>query len=779
MEKIGIKLLSLLLTHSALIGGILGCRTIVNAKQRSLQQPLLHQDSNIVKTSWPSIGCWFWYKDEFEKGGYKQSIDLFEKYSPFKMLTASLRYPGDLTEPRVHDQIKDASQYAKRKGIGVVMDLDVQLTREGFYAKYPNELQQIVLLREFSLNKDSVSIIVKGKGLNDRFTNRRVPRPPVETKLLRVYCYEKEGGSIRSGTVKDISSEVMAISTTDSALVSVKPSKEDKGKTACAIVAVTLFTPDVFAPSLLSYQREILKQYANASLAGAGKDEWGFPGRIVTPTDELWYSPAMAKLYGQQRPGRNLLRDMLLMTFGETNASSERTAAINHYMQMYWQRNTEIETDFYNSVKEILGNDAMVATHPTWFPYPDNREIFKNGLSWWGAKRDVAQTDEATPFSARTALAKKMNSPIWFNMFYDKNIQSYYKEIWRAALAGGRLNYHQSPLNTLPVKPVGAPFTSLLSDSLMMAESRVSLLNYISETAPHCPVVVVFGHPAALNWSDKKHFADVGLSIVNRLWEEGYYTDLIPSSEIENGSLKINANGKIQYGPQEYDVVIYYHPEYDKRNVTSFFQKAGTSSQTLLIQVGDWTKDFEGNSFDGNTLMAESVQKIDSSLVAGYVISALQKKNIPIQTAGEENTTFGFPASIMPKASGQLTLIDGTRIFVSGERHPLGDPIIKRIDIEGIQVDIDAIGIAAVKVSRNGELEALACGGMKSIKVGKFNIDLPERLDIALIKRSSKWKGIIHNSNGVKIPAPLLNITSDWTLVRSPEIFRNPTVAKQ
>src|SRR5690606_29196052 len=136
------------------------------------------------------------------------------------------------------------------------------------------------------------------------------------------------------------------------------------------------------------YQREILQQYADAPLAGACKDEWGFPGRFAPRTNDLWYSAFMAKAYAQQRDGRDLLRDMLLMTYGETGAKADRIATINHYMEMYWKRNGEIETDYYHAIKEIFGKEAMSGTHATWFPFPGHQEIFKNGLSWWVSKRD-------------------------------------------------------------------------------------------------------------------------------------------------------------------------------------------------------------------------------------------------------------------------------------------------------------------------------------------------------------------------------------------------------
>ena len=738
-----------------------------NAIVRSTRVQLANQDSNVIKTSWPSIGCWFWFQEEFEGEGYKRFIDLHEKYAPFELLTTSLRYPGDLTDPKVHDQIKAASLYARSKGMGLVMDLDIRLARDSFKEKYPDELQQIILLREFPLHKaNTASISVKGKGYDDHYTYGRNPYEPVATKVLRVYSYSKEGGLIKSGTLKDITAAATSIATKDSVNITVDFDEADRGKTACALVAVTLYTPDVFAPHILSYQREILQQYADASLAGACKDEWGFPGRFTPQTNDLWYSSFMAKAYEQQRNGRDLLRDMLLMTYGETGAKADRIAAVNHYMEMYWKRNGEIETDYYHAIKEIFGRDAMSGTHPTWFPFPDNREIFKNGLSWWVSKRDVAQTDEATPFSVRTALAKKMWSPLWFNMYYDKDVNVYHKDIWRAALAGGRLNYH--PLWPHPIDKLT---TSLLEDSVMMAESRVKLLNYISAASPDCPVAVVFGHPAALNWNDGATFADVGLNIANGLWKEGYYTDLIPSSEIVNGSLKINADGKIQYGPQQYEAVIYYHPEYDQETVASFFNRAAAAGKTSVYRVGEWTINYNGQPFDGITAMGNAVKKADTLSAVRSVIAALQAKNILPQTKGDVHTVAGFPSSVMPKASGQLRLIDGTLIVISGEHNLMGDSINKSFQADGHTIYFDAIGVAAVRLDKKGEVEALAGGGLKSFKSESLSFDLPERTDVVLYKEKGKWKGIVQNNNGY-LPETLLSITTNWTRLSLPQIYK-------
>lgn len=740
--------------------------TASNVTARTTRVQLPNQNNNVIKTSWPSIGCWFWSAEEFEGEGYKRFLDLYEKYSPFELLTTSLRHPGDLTDPAVHDRIKAASRYARNKGMGLVMDLDIRLARDSFKQKYPNELQQIVLFRELPANEgNTATIAIKAKGYDDHYTYGRKPYEPVATQLLRAYSFKKANGMIAPGSLKDITTMATAVATTDSVHVTVNFGDAGKGWTACVLVAVTLNTPDVFAPHLLSYQRQILQQYADAALAGACKDEWGFPGRFSPQTRDLWFSPFMARWYEQQTGGRDLLKDMLLMIYGEKDAEAERTSAINHYMELYWKRNGEIETDFYHAVKAIFGENAMSGTHPTWFPFPDKREIFKNGLSWWGSKRDLAQTDEATPFSVRTALAKKMWSPLWFNMYYDKDVNVYHKDIWRAALAGGRLNYH--PLWPHPINELSA---SLLKDSLMMAESRVKLLNYISAASPDCPVALVFGHPAVLNWNDSTTFADAGLPIANDLWKEGYFTDIIPSSEIVNGSLIINAKGKIQYGPQQYKTVIFYHPQYDHEAVANFFNKAAAYGKTAIYVVGDWTKNFGGEPYDGITIMGSGIKKADASSIAATVMEELKAKAVLPQTKGEMHTVAGFPASVMPMAGGQLRLIDGTLIVVSGEQYLMGDPINQTFQASGHSVYFDAVGVAAVRLNTKGEVEALAAGGLKSFKTRHFSLELPLRTDLVLYREKGKWKGIVQGFTG-PLPEALTNITKNWVRLRWPERY--------
>lgn len=262
--------------------------------------------------------------------------------------------------------------------------------------------------------------------------------------------------------------------------------------------------------------------------------------------------------YSGQTSGRDFVRDSLLMTYGEIGRESERQAAINHFFEMRRRRNGAIEQDYYDAVKSAWGPDAVVGTHPTWWPYPDRREFKKNGLDWWIAPRDWAQTDEKTPSCVRTSLAKKWDSPVWYNMYYSPEVADYQAELWANALTGGRVDYHQ-------------------------------------------------------------------------LW---------------SAALR------------------------------------GTRSQ----------------------------------------------------------------------------FVDGTHIIVSGIEEASGGPIQQTINVDGQAVSVDAVGLVGIRMGQQGQVEALAAGGLRSLKAGDFSIELPERVDPAIWRdEQGKFKGVLQGHKG-PVPAQLAEV---------------------
>lgn len=723
----------------------------------------------------PELGMWALRDEDMSAGGFEAFLDMTGRHSAFGLLTTTLRVSKhELTWQETHTCIKDAAEYARKYGMQTAMDLDVRLARKAFMEAYPDELQGMLRLREVELgDSGESSLTVQSMVLSDHYTGLSDEKyAPVRGKLVRVYSYVTGEGGAQPGTLEDITDQCRVIKADKSEVsVAIPCSDKTRGRTACVMAQFDLLTPDVFAPHLLDFEKNLYKQYAYTGLVGVCKDEWGFPPSkegTVTHKD-YWFSRFYAQAYAQQTKGRDLVADCLLMCLGEVGRETERLWAINTYNELNYRRNGEIEDSHYRATKEVFGKDAAVCTHPTWWPNPDGHEFKKNGLDWWIATRDMTQVDEVTPYCVRTALAKKWPCPLWYNMYYSPEYENYVSEVWSAALAGGRVNYH--PL--YPLKATRAwRMGGLLTGKLMLANSRVRLLNFITKAPVDSPVAVVFGHACAMNWAGP-NYEDVGLGLTNSLWKAGYYADLIPSSEIENGSLKVGDDGCVHYGKQRYSAVVLYHPEFEKPSTAEFVKQAARG-ETALYRVGEWTRGFDGKPLPDTHAIPENVRAVKSGEECSVaVIEQLKKVGIDPNTPASRSIAWNA-ATQAPARSGVSRLMDGMRIITSAENSVEGDSIKTSVTIDGHTAAIDAVGIVGIRLSADGSLDALAAGGLKSIKVGEFGLELPDRIDIALWRDGSgEFHGVIQHPKPVKdselvVPEELMAVTKDWRKLAVP-----------
>lgn len=718
----------------------------------------------------PVIGVWNWHPGTLEPDGFKSTIDRASMHSPFNLLIPFLRFPDkEVSDDVILNQVKLAAEYAVEKNIALVPDIDVRSARRAFQLQYPDEMQGLLRVKEVELSgAEATETFVRSiDNLSDHYSGGNIPKyTSFGSKLLRVYAYKGNSEGIAPESLQDITDKCTTVFESDDSVRIALPPSTGNQTHAAVLVSFTLFYPDIFAPHLMDFQQALIRQYAGIPLAGICKDEWGFPPYFPRYADEdthdFWFSEHRAREYTMITGGRDLLSDCLLMAKEFKGKQLERQVAINHFRALSLKRNVDLEADFYNTVKEVFGPDAAVTVHPTWWPYPDENEMKKNGLDWWAVKRDWAQTDEIVPFAARTALCKKWGSPIWYNMYYTRGFSD---QVWSSALAGGRLNY--------------LGFQSLYDPELMRAESRIRLLNTISESPLDCPVAVIFGHPGAMNWAGP-HFGDVGMDLVNLFWNTGYPADLIPSSEIANGSLYMDEEGWVCYGKQRYSALVLYHPEFDKKATSEFFMNAG-KSQTSLFRMGDWTRDFYGEAIDDEIMLPVGMkEEKDYRNVYLEIMDVMRDLGIPAQTPATENldevyyTLRDFnQVSKFPPTSGYCRLIDGTIIHVAGTNNVSGDTIDVTHEINGYPVVFDAVGVAAVRLDDKGEVQALAAGGLKSFKSKHFEINLDERTDLSLwVDDKGAWRGIIQGGPD-QVPAELMEITENWDRLGLPELPGN------
>ena len=179
--------------------------------------------------------------------------------------------------------------------------------------------------------------------------------------------------------------------------------------------------------------------------------------------------------------------------------------------------------------------------------------------------------------------------------------------------------------------------------------------------------------------------------------------------------------------------------------------------------------DFEGNPFDGNVaLPKQMIAGKDTKTIISAITKVLKKQNIALQTPATRLLEgFGYVSNV-PPLQGFSRLIDGTVILISGKENPAGDVIRTKKRIGKETVHFDAVGVAAVRLDKNGQVQALAAGGLKYFKSGKVIIELKEPIDLAFWKNENgDYEGIIQGYNR-EIPEQLLAITGNWTLLKSP-----------
>ncbi len=674
---------------------------------------------------------------------FKKLIDLAAVHSHYNLFHLTMRNrQRQMTDPEVHDWWKNVVIYAKSKGFKTILDLDIRHSIPEFMKRYPGDLQQRLLLREFPLNAEGTieADIVYEQNHGDAICNPA----PLDIRLAKTYSYEKGLEGIIPESIEDIT-----CACTSKPLLYLNPAIDNprmnkevqrlscvipaagngSRRMVCVVAVVTLAYPDVFSENYLSFESDVVRQYADLPLDGIMKDECGHEG--------------------------------------------ERQGAVNHYMDMVRIRMSGIGRNCYRDGKETFGADAFIGSHETVIPYPDPREFERNGLNWWTAQRDFAQSDETTPYCCRTSMAKKFGSAIWYNQWYAPSADLYEKPLWSYALAGGRMNFHRLHPDWSNKLSQLEKYTALMSGDLQKADCRICLLNYITETPLDCPVAVIFGHPAAMNWAAST-YEDVGMGLSDAFWKAGYYADLIPSSEFNEGVLRIGEDGLIHFGKQRYSAVVLYNPEFENPAVAEFFRTAAKGG-TFLAYMGAWTKDFNGNPFDGKTNLPKNMVLFnDITTCADETIAELKKRKVEPQTPAtvtfQKWVGMGGTSMALP-SKGRSRLIDGTVLLIAGEACIPGDPIRETVEVDGHSVRFDAVGVAAVRLNDNGELVAMAAGGLKSFHGGGLKINLETHIDLAIWKgKAGKWQGILQDYDG-PLPEALKVLGADWSRLSVPKSF--------
>ena len=755
----------------------------------------------------PDFGCFWGFSVDGDD--YRTLFDAVEPTGAFDALTITLRsLPRFDGNDAAVAATKRAVEYARERGVGAILDVDLRIARYDFEAARPDLSQERIYLKEIDLQtldgaEGRGELAFEAPNLNDHYAGAR-PFYVRGARFVKAWRYGKNAdGAVEPSSVVDVSAAfdvpttnapleknrvdfvdatsrnrfVVPIesATLDGVKSESKEVSANGGDFLTVAVAFRYSCPDVFADETLELEKRLYEQYRDVPALGVAKDEWGFPPSFDRENrlDDFWYSEATRRAYSAAfGENADLVDDLFLAFRAQVGREAERIAAVDRFNRLCADRALEYEIQNYRTTKEIWGPDAFVGVHSTWFPFPNTLEMRKNGVMWWKAPRDFAQSDEYVPFCCRNSLAKATDSH-WINMFYARQVPPYIFEHWTAAASGGRVHIHNiyprdenSPQHALDNR-----LMPIVDDGgVARIRSKIRMLSLISDAPLDAPVAVVFGRFGAMN-PLRPGFGKVGVDLCDRFATAGFPADLIPVDEITSTTQtgekrwKLSDDGYLQYGPQRYSALILWgETAADAADFAALLELAGTDCRTKIERI------------EADATAAEK------DALASEMIGALKAANVEPQTPWKlDETAFSVPEerSSRPRLVATSRFLDGTTVWIAAEKNALGDPIslngatVRLADgKDSPPISVDANGVFAVRFDAEGALDAVAAAELKALKIGDFAVEIPDAeiagdpVDVAIWRRpDGRLRGVFQRRENA-LPPSLEGLVDDWTFLK-------------
>lgn len=229
-------------------------------------------------------------------------------------------------------------------------------------------------------------------------------------------------------------------------------------------------------------------------------------------------------------------------------------------------------------------------------------------------------------------------------------------------------------------------------------------------------------------------------------------------------ALRLDDEGYVCLGPQRYRALVLYRPEFCGQPELEFFGRASLG-KTAIFQVGEWTCDSEARPLKTAQRLGDKVRRCaDDESCATAVRTRLGEASVPRVTGWNRN----HQTHPLPPVDGLASLTDGTCIRAAGSRGAAGDPIRETFTWQGHAIEVDALGVVAIRFAADGRVAAFAAGGLKRVKTNGLDLELSERADLAFLRNADgSCAGVLQGLAG-DVPAPLQAITPHWQRLAVP-----------
>ena len=640
-----------------------------------------------------SVIYWKWEDSTLESNLAAKVEDLCSRMDVGSVFIGLHWVKRAFRDPKLQEAVSLCAGELHKRGCRLIVECCPRNEAAAFFAAHPEDVAYVTTATELALDGEG-----RGSALVDTTPIphywRTAPQSPA---LLRAFLMEKTGSHTYAAGSAEAADARTSLSPADGAhtRVAFDGGPEAAGKTAVVFIGIPQPIPDLASDAFSDFYAELLEPLRAAGADGVMSDEWGYDV-IIRIEDEstdpdyykkreiyfehVAYTDNFARRY-RQFSGRELRDDLLRFFYEEEGRRALCVRCVNDYHETFRDIMRRNDETMYALSKKILGPDAFYGVHPTWWGNNtlQNFEGFKNAFYWWEAKRDVAQTDEIVLMCIRTALAHKWGGNTWYNMWYSmgtRDIKTYYRETWNNVRFGGRTHYlaYECPSEAvvLELKPQG------LLESIEEMDAEVRLLDPCQNALPDCRVLLLFGMQNALNWYYNDNPAppwyprhkvlSTVLETADRVFDD-YLCDLVPTSEIENGSL-FTDGGRVRYGSQEYDAVVLLAPDSLSPACFPFLEKLDASR---LVVAGE-AREFS----DGTPLSAACRAVLDRGVRLEDLACAAEIKAVLKEWGIAEN-----------RFENGCVLQDGSLVFTADGENAVHNPLSVHIVHEGLRIDFE------------------------------------------------------------------------------------------
>lgn len=264
----------------------------------------------------------------------------------------------------------------------------------------------------------------------------------------------------------------------------------------------------------------------------------------------------------------------------------------------------------------------------------------------------------------------------------------------------------------------------------VLAQARVGLLNLVTRAQIECPVGLVFGHWRTMNWLDPA-YRDDALGLAHGLGERGWYVDAYPSSELAAGTFTVDDDGFLRVRGQRYAALVLY--------------RLGEGDAADLAKVVG-ARPLKTRLFTWDSPETAGAAHLASDRDIEPVVRALEQTGAIRQPPLSAVGLHGKGLDRLPDPDGSAMFADGTVVRVRGaspdQRGDVLDGFAQPLEIGGQKVFFAAEGVFAARLGKDGNLEALAAGGLRRVEAPGLSLALDNPEDVALVRRDGRWQGL-------------------------------------